>query len=111
MIKNIPTKQAAALITALENRGLKVEAEHWDGHKTVDIYLPEASLYIEVDGLQHYTEPKQFMADLLRDHYSDDDKFLTKHISNQLIETHLEEIADAVTQVAKLRQIELSPRV
>ena len=107
MIKNIPTPQAAALIEALQKRGLKVEAEHWDGHKTVDLCLPEANLYIEVDGLQHYTEPKQFMADLLRDHYSDDEKFLTKHISNQLIETHLEGIADAILEVAKIRSMKV----
>jgi very-short-patch-repair endonuclease len=80
---------------------MKVELEHWDGHKHVDIFIPEAKLYIEIDGLQHYVDPIQFKADLTRDHYSDEDKFFTKHISNQLIETHCVEIADTITYLIK----------
>lgn len=99
-----PTKQALALANALKKRGLEVLTEYWDGYKHVDLFIPSAKLYIEIDGLQHYTDPKQFKADLDRDHYSDDDKFFTKHISNQLIDSHLEEIADAITKVASIQK-------
>lgn len=95
------TKQTLKLAKALENRGIKVKCAHWDGHKHIDICIPEARIYIEVDGLHHYTDPKQIIADLNRDHYSDDAEFFTKHISNQLIETHSEEIADAIAQIVK----------
>ena len=101
MQKNIPTKQAISLAFALRKRGVRLITEHYDGHKTIDIFIPKARLYIEIDGLQHYTNPEQFIADLKRDHYSDDEKFFTKHISNQLIETHLEEITEAIYQIVK----------
>jgi very-short-patch-repair endonuclease len=94
-----PTKQATDLRLALEKRGVVVKPEYWDGHKHVDLYVPEAKLYIEVDGLQHFTDPKQIIADLKRDHYSDGDDIFTKRFSNQLIETHLQEIADAIAQI------------
>lgn len=87
------------LTEALQKRGVEVKPQYWDGHKHVDIFIPCANLYIEIDGLQHYTDPHQFMADLNRDHYSSDGKFFTKHISNQLIETHLEEIADTIKSI------------
>jgi very-short-patch-repair endonuclease len=94
-----PTKQAVSLAQALEKRGVKVELEHWDGHKHVDLFIPDARLYIEIDGIQHYTDPKQFKADLTRDHYSDDDKFFTKHISNQLIDMFCDEIANTIASI------------
>lgn len=99
-----PTKQAQALIEALKKKGLEVIPEYWDGHKHVDIFVPCANLYLEIDGIQHYTNPKQFMADLTRDHYSSDGKFFTKHISNQLIETHLEEIAQTIKLVTESKK-------
>jgi len=102
MSKKIPTLQTIMLVNALKKRGVKVETEHWDGHKHVDIFIPEAQLYIEIDGIQHYTDPKQIVSDLMRDHHSDDDKFFTKHISNQLIEKFPEEIADAIAQIVKV---------
>lgn len=90
------TKETLALAEALRARGVEVELEHWDGHKHIDIFIPKAKLYIEIDGLQHYTNPRQIKADLLRDHYSDDDTYSTKRFSNEVVQNHLEEIADAV---------------
>ena len=97
-----PTKQTLKLVEALKKRGLNIKTEHWDGHKHIDIYIPEAKMYIEVDGLQHYTNAKQIITDLRRDHYSDDAEFSTKHISNQLIESYSEEIADAIAKIVKV---------
>jgi len=94
------TKETLALAAALEARGVRVEVEHWDGHKHIDIFVPDAKLYIEIDGLQHYINPKQIRADLLRDHYSDDATYSTKRFSNQIVKSHLGEIADAIAEIA-----------
>ena len=99
------TKQTTLLAIALEERGIRVKLEHWDGHKHVDIFIPAVGMYIEVDGMPHYTSPKQIIQDLQRDHFSNDDGFFTKHIPNELIETHLKEIADAIETVVKERGI------
>lgn len=102
-----PTNQANSLVVALEKKGIKIKPEHSDGHKHVDIFIPEASIYIEVDGLQHFTNPDQIIADFKRNYYSFKDGFFTLHITNQLIETHLEEIANAIEKVVVIRKKEL----
>jgi len=96
-----PTKQTISLADALKARGIRVETEYWDGHKHIDVYLPDAKIFIEVDGLQHYTNPRQILADFKRDHFSDGDDVSTLRLTNQLIETHLEEIADAIYKIAQ----------
>ena len=93
------TKQCRSLIQALENRNINVIPEYWDGHKHVDIYLPENRMYIEIEGLQHFTDAKQILSDLKRDYYSDKENHFTFRITNQLVESHLEEIADAIAHV------------
>jgi very-short-patch-repair endonuclease len=102
MPKLEPTKETLALAHALRDRGVVVELEHWDGHKHVDIFIPAAKLYIEIDGIQHFTNPKQILTDFKRDHYSDDGSFFTKRFSNEMITHHLDEIADAVTEIASI---------
>lgn len=99
MPKLISTKQTLALAEELKKRGLKVELEHWDGHKHVDIFLPDIPLNIEVNGLQHYTNPKLIISDLNRVYYSDKSEYRTFSITNQLLETHLKEIADAIKNI------------
>lgn len=94
-----PTPQTLKLANALKARGVQLELEYWDGHKHIDIYIPKANLYIEINGLAHYTDPKQIAADLKRNHFSDGDDFFTMSITNQLIDTHLEKIADAIVVV------------
>ena len=80
---------------------MKLEVEHWDGYKHVDIYIPADNLYIEVDGVPHSTDPKKIIADFNRDYFSFRDGFFTKRIANELIENHLQEIADAIAIVAR----------
>ena len=99
MPNTVPTKQSLSLIRALENKNIKVVPEYWDGHKHVDIYIPENEMYIEIEGLQHFTDAKQILADLKRDYYSDKENHFTFRITNQLIETHLEEIVDAIVKL------------
>lgn len=88
------------LVEALKRRGVELEVERWDGHKHVDIYIPNDNLYIEVDGMHHITRPETIIADFNRDYFSFKDGFFTKHITNEAIETHLEEIANAIAKVA-----------
>lgn len=95
------TKQTLELAQELNKRGIKTILEHWDGHKHVDIYLPGVPLNIEVNGLQHYTNPLQIISDFNRVYYSDQSKCHTLSITNQLIETHLQEIATAIEAVSK----------
>lgn len=96
-----PTKQVSMLADALQKRGVIFEIEHWDGHKHVDIYIPNDHLYIEVDGVPHSTNVKQIIADFNRDYFSFKGGFYTKHITNELIENHLDEIANAIATVAQ----------
>lgn len=110
MTSKIPTRHAQLLIDALEKRGIKVIPEYDDGFKQVDIYVPAVGMYIEVDGLGHYTNPDKIIQDFLRDHYSDDDGLVTKRIPNELIETHLPEIADAIAKIVKERAILFSSK-
>ncbi len=96
-----PTKQVMMLADALRQRGVILEIEKWDGHKHIDIYIPNDNLYIEVDGLPHSTNVKQIISDFNRDYFSFKGGFFTKHITNELIENHLDEIANAIAEVAK----------
>ncbi len=73
--------------------------EYSDGHETVDIAVLNAHLYIEVDGIQHFTDSEQIIRDFKRNHYSDGDDFSTFYVTNQLIDKYLDEIADALIKV------------
>jgi very-short-patch-repair endonuclease len=75
--------------------------EYNDGHKTVDIAILDAKLFIEVDGLQHFTKPEQILRDFKRSHYSDGDDFRTFYVTNQIIEKYLNEVADALVKVVE----------
>lgn len=101
MPNTTPTKQVSMLADALKQRGVTLEIEHWDGHKHIDIYIPNDHLYIEVDGLPHSTDVKQIISDFNRDYFSFKSSFFTKHITNEAIENHLDEIADAIAKVAQ----------
>ncbi len=94
---------ARKLHSALVQRGLAVEIEKWDDHKHIDLSIESAGLYIEVDGDAHYTDAETIMRDLQRDYYSDQDGFDTLHIPNAVIEHHIDEVAEALVEVAKLR--------
>lgn len=101
MSKKVSTKQTLELADALRKRGLYPELEHWDGHKHVDMFIPKARIYIEIDGAQHDVKAKQVVADFNRDYFSHKEGFFTKHITNEEIKEHLELIADAIVFVVK----------
>lgn len=100
----VPTKEAHALKEALEKLGVKVYKELDDGYKTIDLALPRAKINIEVDGIQHLTDPKQIVADLSRGYYSHRDGYDTMHIPNEMIRLHLEEIAKALAEASRIRE-------
>lgn len=95
------SKEALDLHHALEEKGIDTILEHNDGHKTVDIYIPIAKLYIEVDGLPHYTKAEQIISDFDRDHYSDTDGFRTFRIPNEIVIHHLEKVCLAILGVVR----------
>lgn len=103
MEKNFSTSNSKALHEALKERGIDSILEYNDGHKAVDIAILPAHIYIEVDGIQHFTNPEQIMRDFKRNHYSDGDDFSTFYVTNQIIEKYLTEVADALVEVVKLR--------
>lgn len=46
---------------------IEKDAKSWKD-QAVDFYLPAANLVIEIDGIQHLTDPKQMALDVKRDH-------------------------------------------
>lgn len=103
------TPQSRLLWAALKERGVECKTEHFDGHKTIDIAVIPAKLYIEVDGMQHFKDMAQVMADLKRDDYSDREGFRTIRISNSAIEHNINSIADEIARQARERQQYFSP--
>ncbi len=95
------SRQARRLNRALKRRNVKSKLEHWDGHKHVDIFLPESKMSIEVDGLQHFLDSGQILADMKRACASCSSDSYTFHVPNSVIERHLNELADAITAAAK----------
>ena len=101
----IVTTQAVKLSEALRERGINNEREHGDGHKHVDIYIPQANLYLEIDGKYHLTDPDHLFRDLQRDACSHKDGIDTIRIPNFYVENHLDEVANAIAEVARKRQV------
>jgi very-short-patch-repair endonuclease len=104
-----PTPQAIKLRGELEKRGIRVLTEVDDGHKHIDLGIPDARINIEVDGRQHYEDPHQIMSDLKRSHYSDDRGYDTIHIPNVFIDNDqdLQKVADALAEASKIREQKL----
>lgn len=101
------TPEAASLRKALEKYGIRVLSEVYDGHKHIDLTIPDAHINIEIDGKQHLTNPDQILADLNRSHYSDDLGYRTLHIHNEEIYENLEDIAIAIAEAAKIQEAKL----
>jgi len=100
----IPTKEALDLKKALEDRGVRVYKELDDGHKHIDLAIPKAKLNLEIDGIQHLTNPNQIVSDLNRGYYSHKNGYNTMHIPNEMIRSHLNEISDALAEASKIRE-------
>lgn len=92
------TKEATELYIALRIRGVPAELEKWDGHKTIDIAVPEAKVNIEVDGSQHAFSTRQALSDLKRTYYAFKKGYLTLRIPNTLVRHNIDETADYITE-------------
>ena len=99
-----PTKEACALKEALEQKGIRVYIELDDGYKHIDLAIPKAKINVEVDGIQHLTNPHQIVTDLSRGYYSHKNGFDTMHIPNEMIHLHLKEISEALAEASKIRE-------
>lgn len=97
------SNQAKRLYEALCKKGINAQLEYSDGHKTVDIAILNSNLYIEVDGIQHFTKPEQIMRDFKRYHYSDGDDFSTFYVTNQIIDLYLDEVVNALVEVVEMK--------
>jgi len=98
------TRYQRMFFEALKQRGIECEFETYDGFKHIDIAIPKARLYLEIDGGHHSTDPTQLDKDLWRDEYSSKEGFQTIHYTNQQIAENLTAIADALVEVIKSRE-------
>jgi very-short-patch-repair endonuclease len=83
----------------LNKRDIRNELEFYDGYKHVDISI------LEIDGKYHLTDPEHLFRDLERDSYSHLDGIDTIRIPNFYVESHLDEIANAIAEVARKRRL------
>lgn len=95
------TPQALKLSDALRARDIPTLLEKWDGHKHIDVAIPQCKLNIEVDGLQHNIKPKQALADLKRTFYSFKKGYFTIRIPNSLVENYFEECIELIVSMCK----------
>lgn len=105
MPKRISTPNEINLYNALSTRNVEAKLQYWDGYKHVDLAIPSAKIYIEIDDINHFTDPKKILSDFNREHYSDRDGFNTFFVTNQILENKnlLEKVADALEAVVKMR--------
>ena len=101
--KPIVTEHTTELFNELKKLGVNAILEYNDGHKHIDIAILDARIFIEVDGLNHYTNAEQIERDFKRNHYSDGDDFDTIHIPNLVIEHHRVAIARAIEKIVRKR--------
>lgn len=98
--------ESKMLFDSLIKQGLYAELEYWDGHKHVDIHIPSAKLYIEVDGPHHFTNPDQIASDFMRDHYSDHSGYDTFRIPNTAVKEQLEKVVLAICKIVEKKESE-----
>ena len=84
---------AKALYKKLKKLNIKCELEYYDGYKHVDLAIPWARLYIEVDGYHHYFYERQLESDFWRDEFSGEDGFKTLRLNNEEVEEDVERVA------------------
>ena len=79
------TDEVITLYFALKERGVPAKIEKYDGHKHIDIAIPEARVNIEVDGTHHNHNKRQALTDLKRTYYSFLKGYFTLRIPNSLV--------------------------
>lgn len=100
------TPQALRLSRALKDLHVDHELEYYDGYKHVDIAIPTARLYLELDGTQHAFNPKQMIADDERDKYSQKAGWATKRVPNVWIDKNVNRLASSIAILVRKRENE-----
>ena len=103
---NKVTPHALRLSRALRDLRIQHELEYYDGHKHVDIAIPSAKLFLELDGTQHGFNPKQMIADDERDKYSKKSGWDTKRIPNVWIDKNVNRLASSIAILVRKRENE-----
>lgn len=92
------------LMNALKKLKVHFKAESFDGHKHVDIVIPDSKIAIEVDGRQHVSDAKQILSDLDRSHNSSVKGFDTIHVTNHDIYENVGGVASAIAEASAIRK-------
>lgn len=104
------TSQAIRLSDALKRLDIEHKLEYSDGHKHVDIAIPWAKLYIELEGRQHGFNPKQMYSDMERDTHSQKEGFYTKRIPNEWVDRDARQVALGVARLARRRYKQINEK-
>jgi very-short-patch-repair endonuclease len=83
--KEMATPESKKLYEILVKLGFNAKLELYDGHKHIDIAIPDKKINIEVDGKQHHNL-KQALADLKRTYHSFKKNYVTLRIPNILVQ-------------------------
>ena len=105
------TPEALRLFDALKQKGVSALLEKWDGHKHIDISIPESKINIEIDGLQHNYKSKQALADLKRTYYSFLKNWVTLRIPNSLIKNNLDETVNLIIKFLNVSAEQLEAEI
>ncbi len=92
------TPQAIKLSNALTILDIENEMEYADGHKHVDIAIPSAKLYLELEGRQHGFNADQMLSDSKRDTFSQKEGFYTKRIPNEWVDRDVNGLALSIAR-------------
>ena len=92
--------ESLLLYIGLQSREIHCELEKFDGHKSIDIAIPERKINIEVDGRHHHNYD-QALSDLKRTMYSWAKGYFTLRVPNILIQekSQFHEVLDTIEKI------------
>ncbi len=105
--KEKSTPEAQKLYEILLKNGFNAKLELWDGHKHIDIAIPDYKVNIEVDGKQHQGN-KQALKDLKRTYHSFKKGYVTLRIPNQLVQKDVFETANYIISFLRESEAQLN---
>lgn len=105
--KEKSTPEAQKLYEILIKNGFNAKLELWDGHKHIDIAIPNLKVNIEVDGKQHQ-DNKQALMDLKRTYHSFKKGYVTLRIPNELVRENVFETAEYIISFLRESEAQLN---
>ena len=94
------TVEAIQLYYGLKNKGIYPMLEWWDGNKSVDIAISRVKLNLEIDSEYQMLTTDEVIDTLEQRMYDYDDGFTTIRIPKVLIRQCLQDIIEAVLNIA-----------